>query len=127
MNVCVTSLVSMPGIQPCPPCQSLSSFAFSQSSCYSPPALCCSTQGVNQPATQMSIKAAFLTARSLLSMAFGIGEAVHQGLRVLLTPSQDVTQQAPLKGSSATVLHFEDTLKNPLSGMRDCDDLMCHV
>jgi len=35
---------------------------------------------------QMSIQAAFLTARSLLSMAFGTGEAVQQGMHVLFTP-----------------------------------------
>lgn len=49
------------------------------------------------------------------------------GPACLVYPLGDVTQQAPLKGSSTTVLHFEDTLKNPLSGTRECDDLMCHT
>lgn len=51
-------------------------------SCCSP-ALCCLTHGVNQPSTQLSVKAAFLTA--LLSMVLGIGETVQQGLHVLFT------------------------------------------
>lgn len=34
----------------------------------------------------MSVKAAFLGVRSLLSVAFEIGGAVHQGLHVLFSP-----------------------------------------
>lgn len=56
----------------------------------------------------------------------------------LVSPSGDATQQAPLTGSSTTVLHFENMLKNPLSGSAmisfatyrssDCskEQLICH-
>lgn len=64
----------------------------------SPPVLCCSTHGVNQSSMQVSMNAALLTARSLLSMAFGTGEAQHHAHCVLFT-SSDVTQQAPPKAA----------------------------
>lgn len=54
--------------------------------CCSPPALCCSTHGINHSSAQLSTKAAFWTVRSLLSMASEIGEALYQGLSILFTP-----------------------------------------
>lgn len=52
----------------------------------------------NQSSIQVSMKAALPTARSLLSTAFGTGEAQHHAQCVLFT-SSDVTQQAPPKAA----------------------------
>lgn len=172
----------MPGIQTCPSCQSLSSFAFSllpASHLFHnlplPFFFCTMLKPWNQETgipdgSQINLEIAvkhqpeqtlltaersvvlLLTTCSLLfntwcqsafnsdvnkscfsdcevsaKHGFWDWRSCSPGPACLVYPLGDVTQQGPLKGSSTTVLHFEDTLKNPLSGTWECDDLMCHM